>query len=113
MRELTPLLHEAGLTVSIDVTFAGGSDTWSKFLDRPTLGSIVDYMMVMAYDEHWAASPVAGSVASLPWVEKGMRAMIEQQGVPAEKLLLGVPLYTRIWTEETVDGKKKVSSKAV
>ena len=113
MRELTPLLHEAGVTVSIDVTFAGGSDTWSKFLDRKALGGIVDYMMVMAYDEHWASSPVAGSVASLPWVENGMRVMIEEQGVPAEKLLLGVPFYTRIWTEETVDGKKKVSSKAV
>ncbi|TLS48263.1 glycosyl hydrolase [Paenibacillus antri] len=113
MRELTPLLHEAGLTVSIDVTFAGGSDTWSKFLDRKALGSIVDYMMVMAYDEHWASSPVAGSVASLPWVENGMRVIIEEHGVPAEKLLLGVPFYTRIWTEETVDGKKKVSSKAV
>ncbi|WP_309120987.1 glycosyl hydrolase family 18 protein [Paenibacillus sp.] len=113
MRELTPLLHEAGLTVSIDVTFAGGSDTWSKFLDRKALGGIVDYMMVMAYDEHWASSPVAGSVASLPWVENGMRVIIEEHGVPAEKLLLGVPFYTRIWTEETVDGKKKVSSKAV
>jgi len=113
MRELTPLLHEAGLTVSIDVTFAGGSDTWSKFLDRKALGGIVDYMMVMAYDEHWASSPVAGSVASLPWVENGMRTIIEEHGVPAEKLLLGVPFYARIWTEETVDGKKKVSSKAV
>lgn len=113
MRELTPLLHEAGLTVSVDVTFAGGSETWSLFLDRKALGEVVDYMMVMAYDEHWASSPVAGSVASLPWVETGMRRIVEQIGVPAEKVLLGVPLYTRIWTEKTVDGKPKVSSKAV
>lgn len=113
MRELTPLLHEAGLTVSMDVTFAGGSSNWSLFYERKELAEIIDYMMVMAYDEHWAASPVAGSVASLPWVEKGVRQLIEEEGVTAQKLVLGVPFYTRIWTESTVDGKKKVSSKAV
>jgi len=113
LRELTPLLHEAGLTVSIDVTFAGGSETWSRFLDRKALGEIVDYMMVMAYDEHWASSPVAGSVASLPWVEDGMRRIIDEIGVPAEKLVLGVPFYTRVWTETAADGKTKVSSKAI
>ncbi|HZG86522.1 glycosyl hydrolase family 18 protein [Paenibacillus sp.] len=113
MRELTPLLHEAGLTVSIDVTFPGGSDTWSKFLDRKALGGIVDYMMVMAYDEHWASSPVAGSVASLPWVEAGVRSIIEQHGVPAEKLVLGIPFYARQWTETTENGKTKVTSKAL
>jgi len=113
MRELTPLLHEAGLTVSIDVTFPGGSDTWSKFLDRKALGEVVDYMMVMAYDEHWAASPVAGSVASLPWVEAGVRSIVEEHGVPAEKLVLGIPFYTRLWTETTVNGEAKVTSKAL
>ena len=113
MRELTPLLHEAGLTVSIDVTFAGGSATWSQFLDRKALGEIVDYMMVMAYDEHWASSPVAGSVASLPWVEQGVRRIVENIGVPAKKVVLGVPFYTRIWTEKTENGKTSVSSRAV
>jgi len=114
MRELTPLLHEAGLTVSIDVTFASGSENWSMFYDRRALGAIVDYMMIMAYDEHWASSPVAGSVASLPWVEDGVRRIIEDHGVPADKIVLGVPFYTRIWTEEPSDqGGAKVSSKAV
>ncbi|WP_274365469.1 glycosyl hydrolase family 18 protein [Paenibacillus thermotolerans] len=113
VRELTPLLHEAGATVSIDVTFAGGSANWSRFLDRKALAEAVDYMMVMAYDEHWASSPKAGSVASLPWVERGVKALLEEHGVPRQKLVLGIPFYTRIWTEETIDGKTKVSSKAV
>ncbi|MCI3923117.1 glycosyl hydrolase family 18 protein [Paenibacillus sp. TRM 82003] len=112
VRELTPLLHEAGLTVSIDVTFISTSPNWSMFYDRKALGAVVDYMMVMAYDEHWASSPVAGSVGSLPWVENGVKRIIEQ-GVPPSKIVLGVPFYTRIWTEQTVDGKQKVSSKAV
>lgn len=113
VRELTPLLHEAGVTVSIDVTLVSSSENWSKFYDRKALAKIVDYMMLMAYDEHWATSPDAGSVASLPWVEHGVRQLLEEYDVRPEKLILGVPFYTRIWTEETVDGKVKVSSKAV
>lgn len=111
MRELAPLLREQGLVVSIDVTFRSSSENWSKCYDRKALAEAVDYIAVMAYDQHWAASPVAGSVAELGWVENGIIRMLEE--VPGEKLLLGLPFYTRVWTEEVVDGKVKVSSKAV
>ncbi|MFF2890375.1 glycosyl hydrolase family 18 protein [Paenibacillus sp. NPDC057967] len=114
VKEMTPLLHEQGLVVSIDVTPKSNSEMWSVFLDRPALGKVVDYMMVMAYDEHWASSPKAGSVASLPWVEKSMTRILEEDGVPASKLILSMPLYTRIWTEQKDEsGAVKVSSKAV
>ncbi|GGG09318.1 hypothetical protein GCM10010916_27720 [Paenibacillus abyssi] len=114
VRELTPLLHEQGLVVSIDVTPKSNSEMWSVFLDREALGKVVDYMMVMSYDEHWAASPKSGSVASLPWVERSIVRILEEDDVPAGKLLLGIPLYTRIWTEaEGENGEIKVSSKAV
>lgn len=109
VRELTPLLHEQGLVVSIDVTPKGGSDTWSNFLNRPELGKTVDYMMLMAYDEHWASSPKAGSVASLGWTEQSLARILDEDGVPPEKMVLAMPLYTRVWTEK--DGK--VSSKAI
>lgn len=112
MRELTPYLHEQGLTVSIDVTIKSTAETWSMFLDRAALAKVVDYVAVMTYDEHWAASPKAGSVASLPWTENGLKGVLEE--VPAEKLLLGVPFYTRLWTEaKQPDGKIKVSSRAL
>lgn len=111
VREMTPYLHQQGLTVSIDVTIKSTAETWSMFLDRKALAQVVDYMAVMTYDEHWAASPKAGSVASLPWVENGLQGVLEE--VPHEKLLLGVPFYTRLWTEaKQADGKIKVSSKA-
>ncbi|WP_442600259.1 glycosyl hydrolase family 18 protein [Neobacillus sp. D3-1R] len=111
MREATPLLHEAGLTVSMDITFISSSSNWSAFYEREKLGTIVDYLMVMAYDEHWGSSPIAGSVASLPWVEENMEELLKI--VPHEKLILGVPLYTRLWKEEILtDGQTKVSSKA-
>ncbi|WP_235929890.1 glycosyl hydrolase family 18 protein [Chengkuizengella marina] len=113
VRELTPILHEQNLVVSIDVTIRGGSEMWSLFYDRKALGEVVDYMMVMTYDEHWASSPVAGSVASLPWVEKGIVDIMNEDQVPSEKLILGVPFYTRLWTEEEVDGNTSVSSKTL
>lgn len=98
VRELTPLLHEKDRTVSIDVTFKSLSPNWSMFYDRKSLGEIVDYVIVMAYDEHWATSPTAGSVASIPWVEKGINGILED--VPNDKVILGMPFYTRLWIEE-------------
>lgn len=111
MRELTPLLKEQGLIVSIDVTFRSSSENWSMCYDRKALGGIVDYMAVMAYDQYWASSPVAGSVAELDWVESNLLRILEE--VPAEKVLLGLPFYTRVWKEEVVDGNAKLSSSAV
>ncbi|MFD1954325.1 glycosyl hydrolase family 18 protein [Paenibacillus thailandensis] len=114
VKELTPLLHEQGLVVSIDVTPKSTSEMWSLFLDRAALGKTVDYMMLMAYDEHWASSPTAGSVASLGWTEQSLLRILEEDGVPPEKLILGMPLYTRIWTEtKDESGAVKVTSKAV
>ncbi|MCR8997196.1 glycosyl hydrolase family 18 protein [Brevibacillus laterosporus] len=112
VRELTPYLHEQELTVSVDVTMMHGSDRWSNFLDRKALAEAVDYTMLMAYDEHWGSSPVAGSVASLPWVENGLKQVLTE--VPKEKLLLGMPFYTRLWKEvKQDDGSVKVSSRAL
>ncbi|MGM0788615.1 glycosyl hydrolase family 18 protein [Bacillus infantis] len=108
VREATPYFHQAGLTVSMDITFISSSGNWSAFYERDKLAGIVDYLAVMAYDEHWATSPVAGSVASLPWVESNLQALLEV--VPKEKLILGVPLYARLWEEKDEGG---ISSEAL
>jgi spore germination protein YaaH len=113
VREMTPLLHEQGLVVSMDVTPKSNSEMWSVFYDRPALAEVIDYMMLMAYDEHWASSPVSGSVASLPWVEKSVSRLLEEDRIPPSKLILGVPFYTRLWTEESKAGKNTVTSKAL
>ena len=113
VREMKPLAKARGLIVSIDVTPKSNSEMWSLFLDRKRLGETVDYMMVMAYDEHWAASPKAGSVSSAPWAEQSVRRIMEEDAVPSSKLVLGVPLYTRVWTETSEAGETKVSSKAI
>ena len=64
--------------------------------------------MLMAYDEHWASIQTPGSVASRDWVEKGIVESLEL--IPKEKLILGVPFYSRVWSQI---GSGKVSSKAV
>jgi len=114
VREFVPLAHEQGLVVSIDVTPKSATEMWSLFLDRRELAKTVDFMMLMAYDEHWATSPKAGSVASLPWTENAVLRLLEEDEVDPRKLILGMPLYTRIWTETAgEDGRVKVKSKAV
>ncbi len=111
MREFAPLAREQGLVLSVDVTVKSSSEHWSMIYDRQNLAETVDYVILMAYDEHWAASPVAGSVASLPWVERGLQGVLEE--VPAKKLLLGVPFYARLWEIELLeDGSEEVSSRA-
>ena len=90
-------LREKGKTVSMDVTVPSNSGNWSKCYDRKALAEYVDYVMLMAYDEHGRLSPVSGSVASLPWVEQSITATLAE--VPHEKLILGMPLYMRLWEE--------------
>lgn len=102
-QELVPLAHAQGLTVSVDVTFLSTSELWSRCFDRPALSNLCDYVMVMAYDEHTSASS-PGSVGSLPWVEYGLQRLLNEGQVPASKLVLGVPFYTRLF--ETRSGYK-------
>jgi hypothetical protein len=113
VREMTPLLHDQGLVVSMDITTKSLSENWSLFYDRPALAEVVDYLVLMAYDEHWASSPKAGSVASLQWVERGVRQLIKEEGVSPSKIILGVPFYTRQWSEQIIEGETKVTSKAI
>jgi spore germination protein YaaH len=109
--KLTGALKEQNLIVSMDMTVPSMSRNWSMFYDREKLGQIVDYCIVMTYDEHWASSPVSGSVASIGWVERGIEKTLKY--IPNEKLLMGVPFYTRRWEETVEKGKVKVKSKAL
>lgn len=111
VRELYPVFREKGMIVSIDVTPISSSENWSLCYDRKRLSETVDYIMLMAYDQHWANSPVAGSVAQYTWVEDSVKAILNE--VPKEKLILGIPFYTRLWAIKNIDGKEEVSSKAL
>ena len=69
----------------------------------------------MAYDQH-VTSTKAGTVAGYNWVETNVNKFIDQEVVQSEKIILGIPLYTRIWTltdEEVKEESKKVDVKDV
>lgn len=97
VEEATSALHKEGLIVSMDITVSSNTANWSSCYDREVLGKTVDYLVLMAYDEHGRLSKTAGSVASLEWVENGVKNLIKQ--VPPEKIVLGVPLYMRLWEQ--------------
>lgn len=97
IRELSAMLRNKGLTVSVDVTVPDGSPTWSLCYNRKELNDAVDYIILMAYDQNGVSSSKAGSVASLNWVEANIKKMLNL-GVEKRKLILGIPFYSRIWT---------------
>ncbi|MFZ5352858.1 MAG: S-layer homology domain-containing protein [Bacillota bacterium] len=101
------------LVVSVDVTVITPKSNWSNCYDRKELAKVSDYIALMAYDQHWSGSPVSGSVAQLTWVETELQEVLLE--VPAEKLLLGLPFYTRLWKEEYQASTSKtiVTSKAI
>jgi len=70
---------------------------YSTQYDLEEQGKVVDYVIIMGYDEHHKESPESGPVASLAFVQKGIEDALKQ--VPAEKLINAVPFYTRLWKE--------------
>lgn len=106
-KELAVYSKQQGLIVSVDLPVV---KSWTRHYGRLELASYMDYIMIMAYDEHWGSSPIAGSVSSRTWTDEGIYYTLQE--VPKEKIILGIPFYTRLWKEEVVDGATKVSSKA-
>lgn len=108
--ELVPRMKEIGIVTSVDLTAPDGSPTWSLCYDRFLLGNVADYLVFMAYDQYGTSSDKAGTTAGFNWIETNLIKFLETYEVESEKIILGIPFYTRIWTE-TSDGT--VSSKVV
>ena len=96
--ELVPRMQEMGLVTSVDVTAPDGGPNWSLCYDRNVLGDVADYLVFMAYDQYGTSSTKPGTTAGYNWVETSLKKMIEYDEVETEKIILGMPLYTRIWT---------------
>lgn len=92
---LAASLHTIGAVVSVDVSPDLGTD-WTEAFDYAKLGAVSDYMVLMGYEEHWNGDPIAGSVASLPWVKRALDTMLTD--VVRAKVILALPLYTRDWS---------------
>ena len=95
LRELSIECHKNNLVLSVDNPVP---EDFTSHYDRAEQGRVVDYVIIMGYDEHYVGSTEAGSVASLPWVEKGVQDTIAE--VPAERVINAMPFYTRLWKTE-------------
>ena len=96
--ELTPRLKEIGLVTSVDVTAPDGGETWSMCFDRNVIGDVADYIVFMAYDQYGVSSTKPGTTAGYNWVELSLNKFLTTEEIEPEKIILAVPLYTRVWT---------------
>lgn len=108
LRELSVKCRTNGIVLSVD-NYVPAS--YNAFYDREEQGEIVDYVIIMGYDEHHSRSETAGSVASIGYTREALENTLEE--VPADKIIMGIPFYTRLWREATIDGVTSLSSEAL
>ena len=109
MRELSVMCRKNGIVLSVDVPVPMD---FTAHDNRKALGEVCDYVMIMGYDEHYAGSEEAGTVASLSFEEEGIQNTLLE--VAAEKVVSGIPFYTRLWcTTTNEDGTTTVTSEAM
>ena len=103
VRELSVVCERNGIVLSTDNY---KPEAYNRCYNLKEQSKFVDYVIVMAYDEHYAGTD-AGSVASLPFVKEAVEDTVQLVG--KEHVIAGIPFYTRIWT--TTDGN--TTSRAV
>ena len=106
IRELSVRCRQNGLVLSVDNYVPMG---YNMQYDRKEQGIVADYVVIMGYDEHYAGSPEAGPVSSYDFVKNGIEATLEE--VPAEKVISGIPFFTRLW-QETPKTEEEIAAAA-
>lgn len=105
IKELSVHCRKAGIVLSVD-NYVPAS--YNDFYDLTSQGKVVDYVIIMAYDEHYSGSKEAGSVASLNFLKKAVNDTLAK--MPRERIVMAIPFYTRLWAE---DESGKLSSEAL
>ncbi len=106
--ELAPRLKEQGKVLSVDVTAPDGSPDWSLCYNRNVIADVADYIVFMGYDQNGVTSPEEGTTAGCDWVEANIKKFLNNEEINPNKIILGTPLYTRIWSEENGEISSKV-----
>lgn len=89
------------VAVSVAANPKGWTTGWHGSYDYAELGKYADYLMIMAYDEHYEGGE-AGSVASYEFIEESIKYALKH--VSKEKIVLGLPLYARYWKTGATSG---------
>ncbi len=95
LKELSVVCRENGLILSVDNYVPLN---FNQYYRLDIQGKVLDYVIIMGYDEHWRGSGDPGSVASIGYVSGGLDRTLEQ--VPAEKVVNALPFYTILWQTE-------------
>lgn len=101
LRELAVPMRQAGAVLS--VTAFVPIPNYNMFWNRTEMGLTTDFVVIMAYDEHWRTSRTPGPVASFNFVANGVRRTLEE--VPSYRIIVALPTYVNIWREEFVEGQ--------
>lgn len=96
MQELHALFNQRGWLVIEAVPFDDGNWNYRAYAEA------TDYLMLMAYDEHWAGS-TPGSVCSQPWFQNKLEKRMSE--LAPEKTILCIGGYGYDWQ---VEGKPTV-----
>lgn len=102
IREMAPIFRNNGIKLSVDMYFV-------RYIDRTRVGEAADYVVLMGYDQRGAWSTESGSIAEISWVEENIESLINDSKIPSSKIILGIPFYTRLWTEK--EGEKTPTTK--
>lgn len=55
----------------------------------------------MAYDQYGTSSNKSGTTAGYNWVELSLKKFLDTEEIESDKIILAIPLYTRLWTEDS------------
>ena len=94
LRELSVECEKFGILLSTAVQVPIPDNSGFKYSQQ---ADFVDYVCIMAYDQHWGKESGEGPVAALNWVKESIQNTLNE-GVPADQLVLGIPFYSRLWT---------------
>lgn len=108
VRELSIKCRSNGLVLSINDYVPV---EYRQYYDYEEQGTVADYVIIMAYDEHYNGGGETGSVSSLNFVKSAVTNILEK--VPAERVVMALPFYTRLWDEKkAADGTNQITSNA-
>lgn len=102
IREMAPLFRVNNIKVSVDTYFV-------EYIDRKGIGEAADYVILMGYDQRGGWSSVTGSISEISWVENNIKSLINDSKIPSNKIILGIPFYTRLWIQK--NGEEKPTTK--
>lgn len=99
VRDAARKLHREGRLLSVAVVprfLDSRPNQWSAAYDYPALAHSVDFLTLMAYDNSGRNGP-PGPIAGYNWVKHAIEYAVRR--VSPDKVLLGIPLYGREWSE--------------